>query len=254
MPPSCSPGSSGGYGDGGGVVGARLMGSGAARSQSPPAIRQPTDSEPATEGCARGARSKPVCLMGWWGNNAKNRVSRTRSRCSLKRVAPFAVQGLQFLASFSANFPIPSHFLHPPPPNFLTLSTSSSSPTLPPELQDQSPHPTPIAVLLPSLSVATATPIITSQPLRGFSSAASFRNSSELEIWFPPLPITKYAAMYVQKRGKSALPIASPPPVSNPTQMDARSAYSSTRSQLAFRDCAMGSIWTTLILWPSPKR
>lgn len=59
----------------------------------------------------------------------------------------------------------PSHFLHPPPHNFLTLTTSLSSPNLPPELQDQSPHPTPIAVLLPSLSPATATLIITSQPL-----------------------------------------------------------------------------------------
>lgn len=193
--------------------------------------------------------------MGWWGNNAKNRVSRTRSRCSLKRVAPFAIPSLQFLASFSANFPISTH----PTSSILLLTTSSPSQLpYPPRICPQNckishlipPRSRfffplslqPLPRSLSRLNLCEVSPL----PLLSGTAASSRSDFSH----FPP----QYAAMYVQKRGKSALPIASPPPASNPTQMDARSAYSSTRSQLVFRDCAMGSIWTTSIPWQSLKR
>lgn len=142
----------------------------------------------------------------------------------------------------------PSHFLHPPPHNFLTLTTSLSSPTLkishliPPRSRLFFPLSLqPLPRSLSRLNLCEVSPL----PLLSGTAASSRSDFSH----FPP----QYAAMYVQKRGKSALPIASPP-ASNPTQMDARSAYSSTRSQLVFRDCAMGSIWTTSIPWQSLKR
>jgi hypothetical protein len=144
--PSRSPGSSGGYDGGGGGVGClRESGPGSRGPMS--ACDSPTDGIRAWHGGALGPSwLVPVCLMGWWGNNAKNRVSRTRSRCSLKRVAPSATQSLHFwLLSLQTS---PSHTTSS---ILRLLPTFSSSPTLPPELQDQAPHPTPIAVLLPSL-------------------------------------------------------------------------------------------------------
>lgn len=192
--------------------------------------------------------------MGWWGNNAKNRVSRTRSRCSLKEWRPLQSQACNFW--------------------LLSLQTSPSQPIpLPPSSSSQLPHPHNF-LILPDFAPRTARSVTSSHPDRGSSSLSlsshchAHYHVSTSEV--SPLPLLsgtaassrsdfshfppQYAAMYVQKRGKSALPIASRPPASNPTQMDARSAYSSTRSQLVFRDCAMGSIWTTSIPWQSLKR
>lgn len=156
----------------------------------------------------------------------------------------------------------------------LSLQTSPSQPIpLPPSSSSQLPHPHNF-LILPDFAPRTARSVTSSHPNRGSSSLSLQplpRSLSRLNLCeVSPLPLLsgtaassrsdfshfppQYAAMYVQKRGKSALPIASPPPASNPTQMDARSAYSSTRSQLVFRDCAMGSIWTTSIPWQSLKR
>lgn len=128
MPPSRSPGSSGGYGggDGGGVVGARLRGSGAARSQSPPAIRQPTDSEPATDGCL--GRSVQARLFN-------GVVGQQREESRLQNTVPLLPKKSGALCN-----PRPAIF------GFYSLQTSPSHPTssillLPTSSPSQLPHP-----------------------------------------------------------------------------------------------------------------
>jgi hypothetical protein len=127
----------------------------------------------------RGARSKlagPRLFNGVVGQQREE--SRLQNTVPLlpKKSGALCNPKPALLASFSANLPIPYHFLHPPPPpNFLILPNFAARTAR----SSTSSHPDRGSS---SLSPATATLIIPSRPLRGFSSAASFRNSSELEI------------------------------------------------------------------------
>lgn len=150
MPPSRSPGSSGGYGggDGGGVVGARLRGSWAARSQSPPAIRQPTDSEPATEGCE--GRSVQARLFN-------GVVGQQREESRLQNTVPLLPKKSGALCN-----PRPAIF------GFFLCKLPHPIP-LPPSSSSQLPHPLNFPIL-PDFAPRTARSITSSHPDRGSSS------------------------------------------------------------------------------------